>query len=60
MGRCGRAATSRLIDVQIYLDQVVAYVHLNPVRAGLVSDPGRYRWSGHREIVRRGAAAEDW
>jgi hypothetical protein len=29
----------------------LAYVHLNPVRAGLVDDPSKYRWSGHREII---------
>lgn len=34
-----------------YFDQVVAYVHLNPVAAGLVADPADYRWSGHRELI---------
>jgi REP element-mobilizing transposase RayT len=33
--------------------RVLAYVHLNPVTAGMASDPGRYRWSGHRELLRR-------
>ena len=28
-----------------YLLAVSLYIHLNPVRAGLVSDPRRYRWS---------------
>ena len=34
-----------------YLMQLVAYVHLNPVKAGLVETPDQYRWSGHREII---------
>lgn len=37
-----------------YLRQLVAYIHLNPVVAGAASDPARYRWSGHRELLGRG------
>jgi REP element-mobilizing transposase RayT len=33
--------------------RLLAYVHLNPVAAKMVEDPGEYRWSGHRELVRR-------
>ena len=36
-----------------YLQQLIVYIHLNPVRAGLVEDPYRYRWSGHRELLGR-------
>lgn len=36
-----------------YLMQLIAYVHLNPVKAGLAQDAGGYRWSGHRDIVGR-------
>jgi REP element-mobilizing transposase RayT len=36
-----------------YLGQVIAYIHLNPVTAKVVSDPARYRWSGHRELLGR-------
>ena len=49
---------------------VAAYIDLNPVRAGLVSDPKDYRWCGYGEAVgghegaRRGLASlhglEDW
>jgi len=28
------------------------YLHLNPVRAGLVEDPGDYRWSSFPEFIR--------
>jgi putative transposase len=36
-----------------YLQQLIAYIHLNPVTAKVVTDPARYRWSGHRELVGR-------
>jgi hypothetical protein len=29
----------------------MVYIHLNPVRAGLVADPADYVFSGHREIM---------
>ncbi|HOW51443.1 MAG TPA: transposase [bacterium] len=34
-----------LVERERYLATVSAYIHLNPVRAGLVSDPGDWRWS---------------
>ena len=37
------------------LMRLLAYVHLNPVTAKIVHDPARYRWSGHRELLRRTA-----
>jgi REP element-mobilizing transposase RayT len=33
--------------------RLLAYVHLNPVTAKIVDDPAKYRWSGHRELLRR-------
>jgi hypothetical protein len=42
---------AKIVTDDIYFDQVVAYVHLNPVAAGLVDDPAGYRWSGHRELI---------
>jgi putative transposase len=33
------------------LATVAAYIDLNPVRAGLVEDPGLYRWSGYGEAM---------
>ncbi|OYV99384.1 MAG: hypothetical protein B7X11_05430, partial [Acidobacteria bacterium 37-65-4] len=43
----------RLVNEQRYLLQLIAYIHLNPVSAGVVKDPGAYRWSGHRELLGR-------
>ena len=33
--------------------QLIAYVHLNPVKAGLVEDPADHRFSGHTEVLGR-------
>jgi hypothetical protein len=33
--------------------QLIAYVHMNPVKAGLAENADGYRWSGHREIIGR-------
>lgn len=40
-----------LIDADSYLLELVRYIHLNPVRAGLVENPQDYLWSGHRAYV---------
>lgn len=42
---------ARLIDSNEYFKQVVAYVHLNPVAAGIMTDPADYPLSGHREAI---------
>jgi REP element-mobilizing transposase RayT len=44
---------ARPIEEKAYLDRVLGYIHLNPVAAGLVRDPARYRWSGHLELLGR-------
>jgi rhodanese-related sulfurtransferase len=40
-----------VVDTDDYYRQVLAYVHLNPVSAGIVTDPAEYRLSGHRELI---------
>ena len=39
---------SSVIDSDTYWFTCMRYVELNPVRAGLVSDPADYRWSSYR------------
>jgi putative transposase len=39
---------SMFIDNEAYWFTCMRYVELNPVRAGLVSDPAEYRWSSYR------------
>jgi len=38
-------------DRDSYLSALVRYIHLNPVRAGLVKRPGEWQWSGHGEYL---------
>ena len=42
-----------LVDADAYLLALVRYIHLNPVRAGLVLDPVAYTWSSHTEYLGR-------
>jgi REP element-mobilizing transposase RayT len=42
---------AKLVAEPAYFATVVAYIHLNPVAAGLVRDPSKYTWSGHRELL---------
>ena len=44
---------TRVIDDQRYFDQVIVYVHLSPVRAGLADGPADHVFSGHRELMGR-------
>jgi REP element-mobilizing transposase RayT len=39
---------SVLVDDVDYLKELVRYIHLNPVRANIVSTPENYSWSSHR------------
>jgi len=39
---------SCLVDSSSYLLRCYRYIELNPVRAGIVSDPGGYPWSSYR------------
>ncbi len=51
-GRTGTLWNGRfkscLIQEEPYLLQVYKYIELNPVRAGMVADPGAYRWSSYQ------------
>jgi putative transposase len=40
-----------LVDADEYMLELVRYIHLNPVRAGMVKDPAAYSWSGHRSYL---------
>jgi REP element-mobilizing transposase RayT len=45
---------SIVCDEDVYFQELVRYIHLNPLRAGLVQNLGqldRYPWSGHALIV---------
>ena len=40
-----------LVDADAYLLELTRYIHLNPVRAGLVIEPEEHPWSGHRGYI---------
>ena len=40
-----------LCDRDPYLLELSAYIHLNPVRAGIVDDPREYSWSSYKAYV---------
>ena len=47
-----------LVDTDAYLLELIRYIHLNPVRAGVVSDPSEFRWSSHHCYI--GTRVEPW
>jgi len=51
-----------LCDADSYLLELIRYIHLNPVRAGIVDLPQNYPWSSHRdytEDLNRGLVDKD-
>ena len=52
---------SIVVEEEPYLLELVRYIHLNPIRAGVVSGLGaldRYPWSGHSALV--GTVTRPW
>jgi len=49
---------SSLVDSERYLLTCMRYIELNPVRAGMVVDPGEYRWSSYQH--HSGESAMEW
>jgi REP element-mobilizing transposase RayT len=50
---------SVLVEEGEALRTVASYIDLNPIRAGIVSDPGDYRWSGFGEAVAGGGRSRN-
>lgn len=48
-----------IVDADAYLTWLSRYIHLNPVRAGMVTEPAEYRWSSYRSFVYR-ARTPEW
>jgi putative transposase len=42
---------SVIVESGVAARTMAAYIDLNPVRAGMVSDPAEYRWSSYGEAV---------
>lgn len=49
---------AKLVVTDAYLLELVRYIHLNPVIAGIVDDPSRYHWSSHHNYV--GRRSDSW
>jgi putative transposase len=49
---------ANLVEADSYLMELIRYIHLNPVRAGLVDDPVSFPWSSHHAYL--GLRAEPW
>lgn len=47
-----------IVDVDAYFVTLLRYIHLNPVKAAMVSDPADYPWSSHRAYL--GIDTLDW
>lgn len=47
-----------LVDSDAYLLELIRYIHLNPVRAGMVSNTAAYPWSSHHAYA--GNRTEPW
>lgn len=42
-----------MVEKDSYGEELSRYIHLNPVRAGLVNNPSEYRWSSYRYYIGR-------
>ncbi len=49
---------AELIPDKLQLKRQIRYVHLNPCRSGLASDPLEWEWSTHRDAI--GAVERPW
>jgi len=62
-GRVGHLFQGRykgiIVEKEGYLIPLSRYVHLNPVRAGRVERPEKYRWSSYRGYIGKGKE-EEW
>jgi REP element-mobilizing transposase RayT len=60
---CGHTFQSRfegvLVQAEEYARELSCYIHLNPVRAGMVGRPEEYRWSNYGEYIGL-ASPEPW
>ncbi|MGZ4887517.1 MAG: transposase [Candidatus Aminicenantales bacterium] len=55
-GKCGHPFQGRfkaiVVEAELYAQVLARYIHLNPVRAGIIGLPQEYEWSNFREYVR--------
>lgn len=44
---------SILVQGDLYMKELVRYIHLNPVRSGMVVQPDEYVWSSHKAYMQK-------
>jgi REP element-mobilizing transposase RayT len=44
---------SLLIDADSCFQELTRYIHLNPIRANMVENPGDYKWSIYKAYIER-------
>ena len=44
---------SLVIDAESYFKELTRYIHLNPIRAKMVENPGDYKWSSYKAYIGR-------
>jgi len=42
-----------VVDKESYLLQLSRYIHLNPVRSGIIDSPMNYKWSSYQDFFRK-------
>ena len=47
-----------LVEADAYAVELSRYMHLNPVRAGMVAKPERYQWSSYQSYIGKCATPE--
>jgi len=47
-----------IIEDDDYMKNLIAYVHMNPVKAGICKFPKEYKWSSYLEYARAGSASD--
>jgi REP element-mobilizing transposase RayT len=56
-GRTGHLFQGRykslVIDADSYFQELTRYIHLNPIRAKMVENPGDYKWSSYKAYIGR-------
>jgi len=40
-----------LVDIDEYAQELSRYIHLNPVKTGMVEKPEQYRWSSYQDYI---------
>ena len=47
-----------LVDKDSYMQELTRYIHLNPTRAKMVSNPEEYSWSSYNNYIKRNTSSE--